>query len=84
MKHVESAVKIYFTREYSAFKHYNTRNFILSVWKINGAKKIKMSELIDKFDRFPEMIVFNSSVKEYLANMEELYNFKLKKRIIIF
>lgn len=61
-----------------------SRHFIMAVDKIMQAGKISIDDIIDKINSQPDALEQQNSYKGYLTNMENIYNHKKQKRVVIF
>lgn len=69
---------------FNRFPEHTTRNFLQAVEKIIKDDKISVIELSDKYERYPDLLTYCDSAKGYLRCFEELYNHRLKQRVVIF
>lgn len=82
--------KVKFHKEAEAFmKHasqfdvvdcWNKRGFLVALEKIRLANVVDMDRLIDKVKENPEKVLTTGSYKEYLTNLEFIYNINLRSR----
>lgn len=61
-----------------------SRHFIMAIDKIIQAGKVNIDEVISKINTAPEALEPQGSYKAYLTNMENIYNHKKQKRVVIF
>jgi hypothetical protein len=61
-----------------------SRHFIMAVDKIMQAGKVSIDDIIAKINSAPEALEAHGSYKAYLTNMENIYNHKKQKRVVIF
>lgn len=61
-----------------------SRHFIMAIDKIIQAGKVSIDEVISKINAAPEALEPQGSYKGYLTNMENIYNHKKQKRVVIF
>lgn len=70
--------------KFSSFDHFLDRGFIIAISKLFEDKKCDFDHLLKKLKEAPEVLQKQGSAKQYLKSLEELYNYKLRKREIIF
>lgn len=71
-------------RLFSDFESWNSRHFLLALETIIANGKCDLIDLVDKFKERPEELKRRDSVKEYLANLEEIYNYRMRQRRVIY
>lgn len=71
-------------KRFEAFKGWNSRPFMVSVAKIINAGKAEMDILVNKFNDDPAKLQNHGNWKNYLANLEEIYNKGYSKRRTIY
>lgn len=75
----KGAVKLF-----EEFPEHHTRHFLVALFKLMKDDKVSVGELSEKYQKYPELLVKCDSVKGYLRCFEELYNHRLKQRVVIF
>ena len=70
--------------KFCEFKHYLSRPFLVAVDLVLKAGKCDFEELVGKFNIEPKQLQQRNSYKEYLANLEVIYNRGFKNRRTIF
>lgn len=60
------------------------RHFIMAIDKIIRAEKVSIEEVISKINSDPEALEPQGSYKGYLTAIENIYNHKKQKRVVIF
>jgi len=84
-KHWKQAVEIIEEcRKFSAFAGWNTRPFIVAISRILGADQCDFDELVEKFTSDPRQLQRHSNTKQYLTNLENIFNKGYHKRRTIF
>lgn len=85
VKHWKQAVEIIEEcKKFSAFSAWNSRPFIVTISKVLGADKCDFDELVDKFNKNPQMLTKHGNYKGYLTNLEGIYNKGYHQRRVIF
>lgn len=70
--------------EFNDFKYAKNGNFFIAIHKIMKAGKIEMADLIRKYNMHKDELVSQLSWKEYITNLENIYNKRLQSRVIIY
>jgi hypothetical protein len=84
-KHWKQAVEIIEEcRKFAAFAGWNTRPFIVAISRILGADQCDFDELVKKFSEDPRQLQRHSNAKQYLTNLENIFNKGYHKRRTIF
>lgn len=83
-KHKEACTVMEICKTFSAFGGWNTRPFIVAICRILAAEKAELDVLVKKFTADTTKLKTHSSWKEYLVNLEEIYNIGNSKRRVIF
>lgn len=71
-------------KKFSAFPYWGDRGFVIAIHRVLQAGKITMDEMVEKFERHPDMLKKQSSFKEYLFNLEMIMNKGKQIRISIY
>lgn len=71
-------------KQFSDFGGWNTRPFIIAISRILKADLCDFDELVEKFKKDPRMMDYHSSTKDYLLNLEQIYNKGMHKRRTIY
>lgn len=84
-KHWKQAVDIVEAcRRFSKNKHWNSRPFMIAITKILTADKCDFDELVEKFESNPAALEVQKNFKNYLLNLEQIYNKGYSKRRTIY
>ena len=59
------------------------RGFVIAIYRIVKADKVSIEDVQAAFNKRPEMLVKNSSQKQYVFNLEQVVNAGKQKRIVI-
>jgi len=70
--------------QFKSFKFYKERGFIIAIYRIMEAGKITIDELIQKYQKHPELLERQAGFKEYIFNLESIYNKGKQQRVVIF
>lgn len=65
-------------------KNYHQRSFILAIARLREAGICDFNRLVEKFSKNPSALRTAGNVKEYLRNLQDIYNTGLQKQITIF
>lgn len=76
----EAAYLLNLAADFKAFDQYNKRHFLKAIEKLVEAGKYQHSRLVEKFKKNKEELIKRSSYKEYLQDLELLYNKHAQKR----
>jgi hypothetical protein len=60
------------------------RGFITAIAKIIQSGKCDIEDLVEKFEKNPELLEKQLSYKEYLVNLETIYNVRMRHRRVIY
>jgi hypothetical protein len=71
-------------RQFEEFPGHNSRHFIIAIELILKAGKCDFVELVDKYKEGTVKLLKRESIKEYLANLEEIYNYRMRQRRVIY
>lgn len=66
------------------FPAHRTRAFILAICKILEGNKIKLEDLVNKYQKNPDRLQPQTNWKEYLINLEAIYNINARERKTIY
>jgi hypothetical protein len=69
---------------FNDFKHARSANFFQAIHKIMKANKIDIWDLVKKFNAYKDDLQHQGSWKDYVSNLETIYNKKLQNRVIIY
>lgn len=72
------------TSMFESFADKNSRHFIIAIDTILRSDKCDFAELIDMYKQGNVKLVKQDSVKGYLTNLEEIYNYRMRIRRVIF
>lgn len=67
--------------KFSASPYHKDRTFMMAIHKIKKAGKITLAELLEKFNKNPEMLQKHAVVKGYIYNLEEIASIGKHKRL---
>lgn len=70
-------------RSFEKFPQWNTRQFVVAITKILQAEICDMDRLMKKYQRDPSRLTQQSSFKDYITNLEQIYNLDNQKRVMI-
>lgn len=62
---------------------YKDRSFIIAIHRIKAAGLVSIDDLVSAHKRYPEMLQKNISPKDYIYNLEQVYNARKQKRTVI-
>jgi hypothetical protein len=83
--HYDEAVKITEAcRQFKDFKNWKSASFFLAIYKIMKAGKVTIDELAEKYQGHKDQLTEQPGPKEYIANLEMIYNKRRHERVIIF
>ncbi len=71
-------------KSFEAFNAWTSRNFIIAISRIVAANKCELDILLTKFNKNPKALLVQTTWRNYLTNLEEIYNAGNSKRRIIF
>jgi hypothetical protein len=71
-------------RKFQKFPHWKDRKFIVAICKILQAGKCDIDELVEKFEKDPQQLEKQHGYKEYLSNLEIIYNKNARHRRVIY
>jgi hypothetical protein len=69
---------------FNDFKYAKNANFFIAVKKIMDAGKIDIWDLVKKYNGYKDELIKQLSWKEYITNLENIYNKRLQSRVIIY
>jgi hypothetical protein len=69
---------------FDQFPGWNSNSFVTAIEVVLNGKKCDFAELVDKFNADPKGLEKRGSTKEYLTNLEEIYNFRMRSRRVIY
>lgn len=70
--------------EFNDFRYAKNGNFFIAIHKILKAGKIEMPDLVRKYKLHKEELVSQLSWKEYITNLQNIYNKRLQSWVIIY
>lgn len=68
---------------FSAFNHWRSRAFVIAVYRILKAGKVPIENVVQAFNKHPEMLTEQANLKEYILALEKIMNVGKSKRIVI-
>lgn len=80
----EATAMVAATQLFENFSARNSRHFIMALDTILKAGKCDVVELVDMYKEGNVKLVKQESVKGYLTNLEEIYNYRMRIRRVIF
>jgi len=84
-KHVNTAIEIAEAcKTFSSFEFHRERGFVIAIYRIIRANKIKIEELHERFLRNPTALTRHASFKDYIYNLEQIFNMGKQKRVVVF
>jgi len=85
VKYYEEAVKIAEAcRLFKDFKNWKSASFFVAVYRIMKAEKVTLDDLVEKYNAYKDQLTEQPGPKEYIANLEIIYNKRRHERVIIF
>ncbi len=70
-------------KQFSAFKNWRSRAFVLAIYRIIKAEKVPIEDVIEVFKRYPGMLKEQATFKDYIMNLEQIMNVGRKIRVVI-
>jgi hypothetical protein len=67
-------------KRFAWFKGWKSRSFMLAIQKVIDAKAVMYPEFAERIERHKEALIRQTSFKDYLSNLEDIYNVRLKDR----
>lgn len=71
-------------KNFSAYKHWNKRGFIISICRIIKSEMCDMDVLLKKFQKDPAALTYHTHWKGIIRNLEDIYNIGNSKRRVIY
>lgn len=71
-------------KQFSKFNAWRSRPFVVAISKILKGAKCDVKELVEKFNKDTESLQIQGTYKEYLVNLEAIYNKGTHKRRVIY
>ncbi len=71
-------------KRFKQFHFWKDRGFIIAIYRIMEAKKIDLDELLQKYQKFPDMLTKQSGFKDYLFCLENIFNRGKQIRVVIY
>ncbi len=71
-------------RLFKEFNYWNSRHFLLAIEIVLKNEKCDFIELVEKYTENPGELKKCDSVKGYLNNLEEIYNYRMRTRRVIY
>ena len=65
------------------FQYWKDRSFIVAIHKIKKAALVPFAELVVACQKYPELMDKHHSYKEYIYMLEQVYNSRKQKRVVI-
>lgn len=69
---------------FDSFYGWGSRPFVTAISMILKSDKCDFAELVDKFKNDTAALQKKNTAKEYLASLEEIYNFRMRTRRVIY
>ena len=69
------------------FEHFSSwrdRNFVIAIYRIETAKKVCIEDLVIRYHKSPEKLTRQANFKEYIFQLEQLYNIGKQNRVVIY
>jgi hypothetical protein len=70
-------------KKFQPFEYWRDRGFIIAVHKIKEAGLVSLDELLVNCKKYPELLMKQHSPKEYIYMLEQVYNSRKQKRVVI-
>jgi hypothetical protein len=71
-------------KKFNAFQHWKDRGFIIAIYRISQTGKITVDELLEKYKKHPDMLKKQAGFKDYIFQLESLYNRGRQARVVIY
>lgn len=69
---------------FSGFEFHRERGFVIAIYRIVKADKIKIQELQESFKKNPTALTRHANFKDYIYNLEQMFNLNKQKRRVIY
>jgi hypothetical protein len=70
-------------KRFDFFKGWNSRGFLIAIQRIMKADLVSIDDVHASVSKHPELLVTNSTGKDYIHNIERIMNIGKSKRVII-
>lgn len=70
-------------KKFQPFDCWKDRGFVIAIYKIKKAGLVSLDELIASCKKYPELMAKQLSYKEYIYMLEQVYNSRKQKRVVI-
>lgn len=70
-------------RKFINFSHNASRSFLIAIFKIQKAMLVTIDELVEAYKKRPDMLTQQTSYKNYITVLEQIYNVGKKVRYVI-
>lgn len=85
VEHWEKAIEIAkLVKQFEEFPVWRERGFIIAIFRIHEAKKVDVKEILEKCKKYPDMLKKQAGFKEYIFNLESIYNKGRQIRVVIY
>jgi hypothetical protein len=84
IKHYDFAMKVFEYCSQFKFPRKFSRSFITAITRVMAANKITVEDLIERCNTNADDMIISNHWKEYLTNMENIFNKGKKNRIVIY
>lgn len=61
-------------KRFSVFKNWRSRALIIALYRIKKANTADMDDLVDAFNKNPDMLKEHANLKDYIVNLEQIIN----------
>jgi hypothetical protein len=85
VKYADNAWKLHqAVKQFEGFHQHTNRHFIVALDILLRSDKCDFVELIEQYKKEGVKLERRGSVKEYLVNLEEIYNYRMRQRRVIY
>jgi hypothetical protein len=85
VEHYDKAVEIAETcRLFSEYKVWRERGFIIAIYRIKEAGRVSISDLLEKVNKHSDMLQKQSGFKDYIFNLENIFNRGRQIRVTLY
>ena len=70
-------------KKFSKFAGWVDRGFVIAIFRIKEAKQIDIDDLVATHSKYPDILTKHTSPKDYINNLEMLFNHRKQKRTVI-
>jgi hypothetical protein len=67
-------------KRFAWFKGWKSRSFMLALQKVMEAQVVMFPEFCERVEQHKDKLLAQASYKEYLSNLEDIYNIRLRER----